>query len=224
MFNDFFMISFKVGEKEFDNIKNVIFDLGGVIVNIDYNATSNAFKQLGVANIDEIFSQRKQTPLFDNYEKGLISPTEFMQGLRNTFNLKLSDEEIKHAWNAMILDQPTHRLETLKKMKLKYRTFLLSNTNEGHLEYYFKQVSEKNGVINFSSLFETAYFSCRMGMRKPDVEIFNKVLELSALNPQETIFLEDLPQNIAGAISAGIQTYQIIPGKDDITDLLKNNY
>ena len=222
--NDFFMTSLKVGQKVFENIKNVIFDLGGVIIDIDYNATVNGFRKLGVTNIDEIFSNKKQTQLFDYYDKGLITPSQFRQGLRDLACLNISDKDIDKAWNAMLFDLKISRVETLRRMKQKYRTFLLSNTNESHLEYFFNRIDTNFGIKNFSELFETAYYSCRLGMRKPDPEIFNKVLELSNLKANETLFLEDLPHNIAGASSVGIQTFQINPGVDDISVLLKDNF
>jgi epoxide hydrolase-like predicted phosphatase len=218
------MTSFKVGDSNFPGIKNVIFDLGGVLVNINYQHTSKAFKELGVLNIDEIFTQKKQTSLFDDYERGFITPADFRNGLRKNYGINLNDEQIDYAWNAMILDFPAKRAETLKSLTKNYRTFLLSNTNEGHLKFFFNQIAQEQNIDNFSSLFETAYYSCRMGLRKPDVQIFQKVLDLSNLNPSETLFIEDLPQNIEGAKKAGLFTYHLNPETEDISDLLRENF
>ena len=214
------MAVLKIGEKEFPNIKNIIFDLGGVIVNIDYSLTIEAFRKLGIENIDNLFNYLHQTNLFNEYDKGNISPSQFFEGLRENSHLNLSEVDMHNAWNAMLLHLPQHRLDTILKLKPLFRTFLLSNTNESHLEYFFKRTEKENGLKNFGSIFEKPYYSCRMGMRKPDKEIFLKVIEESKLIPSETMFFEDLLHNIEGAKSAGIQTYHINPEIDDITALI----
>ena len=214
------MAVLKIGEKELPNIKNIIFDLGGVIVNISYSKTIEAFKKLGIDNIEELFGRLHQNNLFDNYDKGFILPTEFFQGLRDSCGLNLSDADIDGAWNAILLDLPARRIDTILSLKPHFRTFLLSNTNESHLEYFFKRTENEIGLNDFSSIFEKAYYSCRMGMRKPDIGIFLKLIEESKLIPSETLFIDDLPNNIESAKSIGMQTYHISPELDDIAVLI----
>ena len=109
-------------------IKHIIFDLGGVILNIDYPLTSQAFKQLGVNNFDAVYSQAKQTSLFDDFETGKISPEKFVVQVKNLLDIKCTDDEIITSWNAMLLDFPKERLDLLQQLKNKYTIVLLSNT------------------------------------------------------------------------------------------------
>ncbi len=111
------------------NIKNIIFDLGGVILNLDFSRTIKAFAELGVPGLNDIFIPPEQSPLFDQFDKGLISEQEFFSGLKELFGLVHPITALERAWNAMLLDIPGHRLTQLQAYKQKYQTFLLSNTN-----------------------------------------------------------------------------------------------
>ncbi len=187
-------------------IKNIIFDLGGVLLNIDFQKTMDAFKKLGADNINEIFSGYSQYYFFDAFEKGLISPKEFRNEIRKFLKQNSTDEMIDEAWNAMLLDFPTERINFLLSCKNKYRTFLLSNTNAMHFPVYNKQLKEKFHINDLSDLFEKAYYSYRLGLRKPEKEIFEIVLKENNLNPEETLFIDDSPINIATADKLGIKT------------------
>ena len=109
--------------------KAVIFDLGGVIINLDYNKTANAFKNLGIKNFDDVYSKQKQERLFDDFEKGIVSPAGFREVIRKHIPHSVTDDQIDNAWNAMLLDIPSHRIQWLQQLKKRYRIFLLSNTN-----------------------------------------------------------------------------------------------
>jgi putative hydrolase of the HAD superfamily len=202
-----------LGGKKFTDIQNIIFDLGGVIINIDYQNTIAAFKQVGLANFDSIYGQLHQTSLFDKYDKGLVSPDEFRQGLLLAANVRLSDDAFDNAWNAMLLDLPKENIELLRNLKSHFNTFLLSNTNEIHLEYFFGYLNETFEIKNFSTLFHNAYYSCRVQMRKPDKEIYLKVLHENGLNASQTLFIDDTITNFIEAEKLGIQCYQM--KKDD---------
>jgi glucose-1-phosphatase len=121
-------------------IKNIIFDLGGVILNIDYNRTANAFRQLGCENFDELYSQQKQSGLFDEFETGKISPQAFINELLRVLPKGISAKQVIDAWNAMLIDLPKVRLEKLLEHKQNYRTFLLSNTNAIHEEAFTRLI------------------------------------------------------------------------------------
>ena len=200
-------------------IRNIIFDLGGVIINLDTAATIRAFEALGAGNFSDVYSQLQQKPVFDLFDKGLVSGTEFRKELNQLTGLQLSDAVFDGAWNAMLLDFPKQRLNLLKAMKTKYRTFLLSNTNLIHVEAFEGDLSRRHGLPNLSSFFEKTYYSCNMGMRKPDREIFDFVLKENKLDPAETLFIDDSPQHVEGAKRAGIQAIQLGKG-EELADLL----
>lgn len=204
--------------KEFNNIKNIIFDLGGVILNIDYNITAEAFKNLGIENYNELYTQFNQISLFDDLEIGKISPDFFRTKIRELCKLDISDNDIDKAWNAMLLDFPKERLDLLQKLKNKYRLFLLSNTNEIHLIDYQNQLKEKFNVNNLSEFFEKEYYSHIVGLRKPNKEIFEMVLKENNLIASETLFIDDSIQHIEGAKQVGIKAYHLT-GKETIIDL-----
>lgn len=203
-----------------NNIKNIIFDLGGVILNIDYHLTINAFKSLGLTNFDSLFTQANQIGLFDKLDKGLITPQEFRDGIRQVTSSNISDSQIDWAWNAMLLDFPKSRLELLGRVKDSYRTFLLSNTNAIHIEDYNKILQNTFGVQNLSVFFEREYYSHLIHMRKPDAETFELILKENNLNPEETLFIDDTFQHVEGAKKLGIRAYHLdIPAGQRIEDL-----
>lgn len=194
-------------------IKNIIFDLGGVIINLDYNKTRNAFVALGLNDFDEIYSQSQQNGFFDTFDKGQLSPEEFRTEIRRHLNAEKSDSEIDAAWDAMLLNVPQEKLELLQSLKTKYRTFLLSNTNVIHVKNFSAALQKSYGFSDFSAHFEKCYYSCDIGMRKPDAEIFQFVLDQNNLNAGETLFIDDSIQHIEGAKQLNIQTLFYKPGE-----------
>ena len=198
-------------------IKNIIFDLGGVILNIDYNKTANAFRQIGLKNFDDIYSQAKQNQVFDKLETGEFTSNEFRKYIKGIVpSLQYSD--IDKAWNAMLLDLPVERIVLLKKLKKKYRLFLLSNTNEIHIKAFRKIIQSSYDENIFDTIFEHQYYSSEMGMRKPNSDCFQCVLEKNSLDPSETLFIDDSIQHVEGARKLKIKACHLIPGQD-ITEL-----
>jgi glucose-1-phosphatase len=193
------------------HIKSIIFDLGGVLLNLDYNRTTEAFKRLGIAEFERIYSQARQKQLFDEYEKGLIGSEEFRAEMIALLEGKPAPHEIDTAWNAMLLDLPHERLRLLEKLKSKYRLFLLSNTNDIHITAYSAYLLEAFGFPDLSHIFEKEYYSYRVGKRKPDKEIFELVLSENGLQPHETVFIDDSIQHVEGARVAGINAYHLQP-------------
>lgn len=189
------------------SIDAIIFDFGGVIINIDYNATIHAFKQLGITNFDELYSQAAQSDLFNAIETGGIESDEFISGVAAFLPDEITKEEIKKAWNAMILDVPKEKLSLLKQLKEEgYRLFLLSNTNAIHIDLAYaqwKKVSEEAP----NAYFEHIFLSHEVGLRKPDPEIFKLVCDTASLDPEHTLFIDDSIQHINGAESIGLRTY-----------------
>jgi FMN phosphatase YigB (HAD superfamily) len=201
-------------------INAIIFDLGGVIINLDTAATIGEFNKLSNKPFETIYTQLQQTPVFDLFDKGLIGEPEFFNGLKVAMEAEPSDEQMLHAWNAMLLDFPLHRLELLKELKSKYRLFLLSNTNETHIREFEAQLLKSRGYQNLEPFFEKVYYSCRMGMRKPDAEIFEYVLREHQLVPEETMFIDDTIHHVEGALKTGIRAHLLAKGKD-VSELVK---
>lgn len=201
-------------------IKNVIFDLGGVLLNIDYQLTIQAFVDLGLSNFQELYTQAQQSDLFDAIEVGEISGEEFLVGIKEFLPSAISTQQIKTAWNAMLLDLPEERLRFLLAVKEKYNTALLSNTNTVHLESFHEALKQKHGLESLNDYFHKVYFSCDLGMRKPHPEIFLKVCELEGFNPSETLFIDDTMQHVEGAKQAGLQALHLDVKSTDVISLL----
>ena len=201
---------------ELNGVKNIIFDLGGVILNIDYDQTVNAFKKIGVINFDEIYSQAKQGQVFDKLETGALAAEEFRNYMKE-FVPALQSTDIDKAWNAMLLDLPVERIDLLKELKKKYRLFLLSNTNEMHIKAFREIIGSSYGEYIFDAIFEHQYYSSDIGMRKPNANCFQYVLETNSLEPSETLFIDDSMQHIEGALKLKIRAYHLKPAEEITT-------
>lgn len=199
-------------------IKTIIFDLGGVILNIDYRLTIDAFIKLGIEDFREIYTKARQDSLFDNFEEGKISAQEFRDELAQRTGLDISSSQIDEAWNAMIRNLPESRLALLEELRNHKQLLLLSNTNEIHLECLSGYVEREYGMERFSSNFDEMFFSHLIGMRKPHAPVFEFVLHKYDLRPEETLFIDDSGQHIRGAEAVGINTIKIDDG-DTIEEL-----
>ncbi|WP_066756961.1 HAD-IA family hydrolase [Crocinitomix algicola] len=193
-------------------ISTLLIDLGGVILNIDYHLTIDAFKRIGISDFESVYSQAKQGKVFDDLETGKISGKEFKSYLRKALNQPdISDLTLDNAWNKMLLDLPEERITLLKRLKKKYKLLLFSNTNEIHYEKFRSILKASYGNENLlETLFDTTYYSHILGVRKPHKESFKKILELESLDPGEVIFFDDSIQHIHGAIEAGISSRHLI--------------
>jgi putative hydrolase of the HAD superfamily len=189
-------------------IKNIIFDLGGVIIDIRQNDTVEQFKAFGFADFETIYTQIKQTHLFDLLETGKIPPQAFRIELRKYHN-HLSNEQIDRAWNAMIGEMPENNILLLKTLRQKYRTFLLSNTNAIHMDYLIRHLKAKFGYNPLSEMFEHTYYSHEIGFRKPNTDIYEFVLQNAGLKPEETLFIDDLEANVTGARISGLFSFHL---------------
>lgn len=189
------------------NIKNIIFDYGNVIFTIDFEKSQQAFTELGIKDAASIFAHSGQNPLFDQLDKGLISASEFRQGVRELSGItSLTDAQIDKAWNALLVGVPKGNHEVLLRLKNKYRTFLLSNNNEIHYASILEHLKNEYHVDDNSIFFEKDYYSHLMGMRKPNKDIFERVLEEQGLLPEETLFIDDSPQHLETAKALGMHT------------------
>lgn len=186
-------------------IKNILFDLGGVLYHIDYNLTIKAFEKLGIDNFHKHFSQQQQNNLFDRLETGRVSSEEFISEMKVLLP-KCSDKQIIDAWNALLLEIPQENIQLLEKLSKKYKLYLLSNTNSIHMERINEQLYKKYNFKNLNPLFDTVFLSHEIGMRKPNTDTFEYVLDEAGINANETLFIEDSIQHIESANNVGIQT------------------
>jgi len=196
--------------------KAIIFDLGAVILNINYQNTIDEFTKLGVNNATTFYSKKVQTNLFNQIETGMISSNEFLKALqKKTKNANIN--QVEKAWNAMLLDLPEERIQLIEKLKKNnYSIYLLSNTNAIHIDAIKKQLGKRKWLA-FCKLFDKMYLSHELGLRKPDVKIFEYILNEQKLKAEEVFFIDDSPQHIASAKKIGIHCHHLLDDENIIT-------
>ncbi|MES2574026.1 MAG: HAD family phosphatase [Bacteroidota bacterium] len=193
-------------------IDTIVFDFGDIFINLDKQATIDGLKKLGLSEWNEDLDN-----LNIQFEKGQISKEDFLLGFQKQIP-NASINEILKAWNAVLLDFPLYRLEFLQKLSTKYRLFLLSNTDSIHIHTFEKELGT-SFYSDFYQCFEKVYFSFEMGMRKPDVEIYNYVMAQHGLIAKHTLFVDDKKENTDSALSLGINVWNLQVGEEDIVDL-----
>ena len=193
-------------------IKNLIFDLGNVLYDIDFKKMNTAFTSIGIEGMDKHFTLNKSHPLFLDLEMGFVNEQAFYDGVRALVNLPLSNEQIQFAWNALLVGFRKNSIEWIKQNNTKYNTFLYSNTNQIHHDYFIVEFENKVANYSFVSLFKTLYYSHEMGMRKPDPASFTYILEKEGLMASETLFIDDNEPNIIAAASVGLQVLHLKEG------------
>lgn len=207
----------------FSSIPNIVFDLGGVLLNINPENSVNQFKAIGLSDTTRIQHEYRENGLFDRLEKGLLSPEDFRNEIRQYIDAEVSDKQIDHAWNAMLLDFPQERLLLLKKLRKTHRIFLLSNTNSIHWEYYTKDIKNTHGV-ELADCFEKDYYSHDMGLRKPDTTIYHALLKAENLKAEETLFIDDMYSNVEAARAVGMIAHHLdLENGESILDLFGRN-
>lgn len=193
-----------------ENIKNLIFDLGGVILDLSVDATLESFSKLARMSKQQVIRIFHESPGFNEYEKGRMDNMAFREYLKKVYTLNAVDHEIDTSWNEMLRGIPVSKLELLKRLKKEYRVYLLSNTNDIHLSYINDVMLPRiTGETSLDHYFHKAYYSHLMGMRKPDAEIFEFVLNDNKLVPEQTLFLDDNALNVAGAKAVGIKAIHV---------------
>ena len=193
-----------------EQITNIVFDLGEVIIDLNIPGTIQKFADQSGKSLAEVRKIYSASDVFLNYEKGLISDEQFRSGANQLLGTSYADEEFDSTWNGMLYRLPPERLQLLKRLSNRYRIFLLSNTNAIHLRQFTKMVHSVSGEESMDAYFEKAYYSHLIKMRKPDAEIFEFVLKDSKLEAAQTLFLDDNEDNISGARACGIQAERIL--------------
>ncbi|MGQ1945523.1 HAD family hydrolase [Geofilum sp. OHC36d9] len=197
---------------------NIVFDLGGVIVDIDINSTINALKRtLNLPPDTEPFKIMEMS-VFHQYETGTINSSQFINRLSELSGTGVKPDLLIEAWNAMLVTIPEKRINLIEKLSGRFRLFVLSNTNALHAEKFEKMAP---GYENLSQLFEKMYYSHLIGCRKPQAKAFTTVIDDSGIQPTETLFVDDLQTNITMARQLHFQTLQVNNGTD-ITELMKH--
>lgn len=194
-------------------IKNIIFDLGGVLLNLDMAKTRQEFFDLGLTQIDDLFRIGHAASFFKQYEIGAISDQQFVDEIKKELHQPVPEQQIIHAWNAMLLDFPAKRVEWLKKQRSKYRIFLFSNTNALHLIEFRKTFKAAHG-FEIDELFEKAYYSHEAQIRKPDAGAYQLVVDENGLEAPHTLFIDDALINVEAAIATGLQGYHLKAGEE----------
>lgn len=202
-------------------IKNIIFDLGGVFLQIDYKKTEQAFVNLGFKTFTSYYRQDFVTPLFNDFEVGTITPKDFYDGIRSACKLSLTNTQIDNAWNAMMGKFWANRLHWLQGIKNNYKVYLLSNTNQIHYTKLIEIFQQQMPQHNFSNYFIKDYYSHTLGLRRPNVEAYEAVCSKENLLPQETLFIDDTLKNIEGASKAGLQVLHLSSDMDLIIETEK---
>ncbi len=194
------------------NIKNIIFDLGGVILNLDMKRSEEAFVSMGLAHFRDLFGQGHADSFFKEYETGKIDDRQFLQAVKDAIGLPVTDQAVTDAWNAMLLDFPSERIVLLEKLSRQYRLFLFSNTNALHLAAFRQKFRDAFGNRELDDHFERTYYSHLLKMRKPSVESYRYILEGNSLKGSETLFVDDALINVEGANAAGLKGFHLRPG------------
>jgi putative hydrolase of the HAD superfamily len=196
-----------------EGIKNLIFDLGGVLLNIDYHKTADAFKALGAGDFDSFYSQAGANELFELLETGNITNEDFYIAMQSHCQPGTTTQQMENAWNAILLDFRPQSLQFLSALKNRYNIYLLSNTNAIHHHAFHLSFTREIGLQNFDDYFVKSYYSHKIHQRKPYLATYNYVLQDAGIIASETLFIDDSIVNIEGAIPTGLLTHLLLPNE-----------
>jgi glucose-1-phosphatase len=191
------------------SIHTIIFDFGGVVLDIDPSLTLKELANLGFKNTDVFITSEFQEGVMNKFERGILTPELFRQKVREFLNTDVSDQNIDDAWNALLLDIPKERIAVIEAVRKNYKTFLISNSNEIHYDVYVRDLQLRFGYHEFDQLFDKAYFSFDLHLSKPNPEIFEFVLNQHRLVPSKTLFIDDTFEHIEAARKLGLKTYHL---------------
>lgn len=185
-----------------------IFDFGGVLININYQDTIDAFEKLGIEDFKSLYTQANQSDLFDDLETGKISPMLFINKILDLLPEGTTANQVVHAWNAMLYDIPKERLDLLDRLRKQHKVFMFSNTNSIHIDKALMALKASTDRP-LEDFFDEVYLSHLMGDRKPNPQAFQKIIDDHGLTPSKTVFIDDSIQHIEGARSVGLQTIHL---------------
>lgn len=201
------------------NIRHILFDLGGVLLNIDFQKTVEAFKLSGCYQFDKFTDAENLPEFFYLFETGAINQKNFFKEINHLSERPINDLEIIDNWNAMLLEFPLRRLQILQQLQIHFDLMLVSNTNEIHEACFNQKLKTQTGFPSLNTFFDKVYYSHKTGLRKPDPALFKKILEENSLNPEKTLLIDDSKVNTDTASQLGIQTIWLQEGmtiEDDV--------
>jgi putative hydrolase of the HAD superfamily len=201
-----------------NKIKNILFDFGNVIINLDPELTKKAFFDLGITDFSNYYTLLSQTDAFNKLDTGKCEPSDFRDAIHRISPVALTDAQIDKAWCAMLLDFPDENIALLKNLRKRYKLYLLSNTNKIHIDYYYQYLQKEKGDLLIPSLFDQVFYSHEIGYRKPDAAAFDFVFKAANISAENTLFIDDLLPNIEGARKVGLEVYHLTD-KEKLTDL-----
>jgi FMN phosphatase YigB (HAD superfamily) len=191
-----------------EGIKNIIFDLGNVLLDLDWDRTERAFRDLLREEFDEALRRYESERLFEQLEIGQLTPEAFLKQMKKITRRPLEEKAIVESWNTILVEIPPARLQWLQKLSNRYAIYLLSNTNAIHIEWLHIHLQKQAGMTihDFNALFVKPYYSFEINLRKPNREIYEYVINDADLCPEETLFVDDMEENILSAQSVGLKT------------------
>jgi len=198
-------------------ITSIIFDFGDIFVNLEKEASLEAFRQLGLKGPNEKLLEQNNL-----FERGAISEMEFLESFHD-FIPNVPIYKIKEAWNSIIGEFPLYRLEFLQMLSQKYQLYLLTNTDSIHIQYFEESVG-MSFYTDFYRCFKKIYYSYEMGLRKPQPEIFTTILHQQDLNPKRTLFVDDKKENTDAAAALGLQVWNLQVGHEDVVQLFEQKH
>ena len=190
-------------------IKNIIFDFGGVILDIDPQLTVNELVKLGFSDFDKLMTPKFTESIIGKFERGILTPEVFRAKLKEFLEIDITDQQLDDAWNSLLYDIPAERIEIIENVKKNYQIILLSNSNEIHYDLFVRDLQLRFGYREFDELFHKAYFSFDLHLLKPDPDIYEFVINQHGFTPGETLFIDDKIENIEAAKKLGLLTYQL---------------
>lgn len=201
-------------------MNTLIFDLGVVLLDVDYQKTIDAFGELGLPNPGEAFSKHHQDPLFRQLERGQISPTDFLSELGHRMSIN-DRNAIEAAWCAMLGKIPQRKFDLLQQLSANHDLYILSNTNALHRQHFEQTIDRQYGWEDFEGLFEFIGYSHEMGSRKPEPEIYDKLINEWSIDLDRALFIDDTEVNVEGARRRGIRAVHY-EAKDDLAKLIES--
>ena len=196
----------KISKPDLRGISNIIFDFGGVLIDIDYEAVREAFQKIGLQNVSAFYQHESHSQLVEDFEQGIISPTTFRNEIIKDIGKPVSYESFDKAWNAILKEVPANRIKLLERLSSDFNLYLLSNTNVIHYEKYTRDFRKQHGK-ELRSFFIKAYFSHEIKMRKPNQDIFKYIVNDAGIEKGKTLFIDDAEKNIHSAREVGLNAF-----------------